>query len=51
MTFTAFCRTDTGKLFVGIEDKNSLKSSLTYASGEVKFLTMFSIDNIQDAAK
>ena len=51
VTLTAFCKTDTGKDFVGMEERKSLKSSWMNESGDEKPLTIFSIDNIQEAAR
>jgi len=51
VTFTEFCNTLTGKAFVGIELRNSLKSSWMLASGEEKFFMVASIANIHEAAK
>ncbi len=51
VTFTEFCSTDTGKALVGMEERNSLKSSCMNVSGEENSFTVLSIDNIHEAAK
>ncbi len=51
MTFTAFCRTETGKHLSGMELRKRRKSSWMTASGAEKPLMTASILNIHDAAR
>lgn len=51
VTLTLFCNTVTGKDLLGMELRNSRKSSCTSASGDDRFFIRVSIANIQEAAR
>ena len=51
VTLTEFCSTLTGNDLAGMELKNSLKSGWSSLPGTENSLIVFSIANIQDAAK
>jgi len=51
VTLTLFCKTVTGKDLLGMELRNSRKSSCTSASGDDKFFIRVSIANIHEAAR
>lgn len=51
VTLTLFCNTVTGNDLVGMELRNSLKSSCTSASGVERCFINVSIANIQEAAR